>query len=284
MQKLLQLMVCVLSVSALAAGDASSSPSRLRGSGTSETRAKNQPEAKPKAVEVKKVEKAEVKADVKPAEEQTSEFAGVLKELSDGNDRFSAGVERRRDVNAERALLTQGQHPRTIVLGCSDSRVPPEMLFDESLGDLFVVRNAGNVADNISLASIEYAAEHLHASVMVVLGHEKCGAVTAAASGEKMDSANLQALVDEIAPGLATLRARYKGAELVHLGVEANVTATANELIERSPLIRKLVEEGHLTILRAVYDLDSGHVRWLNLDEARACAQAHAGEALAEKH
>jgi carbonic anhydrase len=215
---------------------------------------------------VKKVEKVEVK----PVEAHPSDFEAVLNELIDGNDRFSAGVERRRDVNAERAALAQGQHPRTIVLGCSDSRVPPELLFDESLGDLFVVRSAGNVADKIGLASIEYAAEHLHASVVVVLGHEKCGAVTAAASGEPMESVNLQALVDEIAPGLATLRPRYKGAELIHLGVEANVTATANELIERSPLIRKRVEEGRLTILRAVYDLDTGHVRWLNLDEAVA--------------
>ena len=281
MQKLLQLVLCVLSVSALAAGDASSAPSRLRRDGMSETRAKSQPEARPKA-EAKPEVKAKV-AEVKKAEEQSADLGSVLKELMDGNDRFSAGVERRRDVLAERAVLAQGQHPHTIVLGCSDSRVPPELLFDESLGDLFVVRNAGNVADSISLASIEYAAEHLHASVMVVLGHEKCGAVTAAASGERMDSANLQALVDEIAPGLATLRARVKGAELVHLGVEANVTATASKLIERSPLIRKLVEEGHLIILRAVYDLDSGHVRWLNLDEARACAQPHTGAAVAEK-
>ena len=260
-------LCCVLSFSALAASPYVS---------PRKNEYRPRVELKAKAPEVKK---AEVPAA--DAKAEATELSGTVKELIDGNARFTQGLERRRDMLAERNALTQGQHPRTIVLGCSDSRVPPELLFDESLGELFVVRNAGNVADMVSLASIEYAAEHLHASLLVVLGHERCGAVTAATSSEPMETPNLQALVDEIAPGLATLKARYTGAELVHLGVEANVVATSNEVVERSPLIRKLVEEGKLHILRAVYDLDSGHVRWLNLEDAQTCTPPHAGEALA---
>lgn len=137
-----------------------------------------------------------------------------------------------------------------------------------------MVRSAGNVADKIGLASMEYAAEHLHVPVLLVLGHEKCGAVTAASTGDKMPTENLQALVDEIAPGLARLKARYQGPELVHHGVEANVTATANEVIERSPLLRKAVEEGHLLVVRAVYSLDDGRVRWLDAEDLRPTAAA----------
>lgn len=190
----------------------------------------------------------------------------VVMELVEGNERFARGVAKHRDLLGDRRGLVEGQHPKAIVLGCSDSRVPPELVFDETLGALFVVRSAGNVADKIGLASMEYAVEHLHAPVLLVLGHEKCGAVTAAASGDKMPSENLQALADEIAPGLAKLKASYKGPELVHYGVEANVTATANEVIDRSVVLRKAVEEGHLAIVRAIYDLGSGRVRWLEAD------------------
>lgn len=198
---------------------------------------------------------AEVASSPRPAE--------VVAELASGNARFEAGVIKQRDVLATRKALTGGQHPQAIVLSCSDSRVPPELVFDETVGDLFVVRTAGNVADGLALASLEYAAEHLHSPVLVVLGHEKCGAVTAAASGAKMESPSLQLLVDEIAPGLAPLRPKLQGAELVHQGVEANVQAVAYEVVERSAILRRLVEEGHLVIVQAIYDLDTGHVRWL---------------------
>lgn len=222
--------------------------------------------AAPAATKAKPAEVHEAKpakAEPPPIDPRT-----VVTELYDGNDRFSHGVSKHRDMLAERKELATGQHPKAIVLSCSDSRVPPELVFDMSLGELFVVRSAGNIADKVELGSMEYAAEHLKAPVLVVMGHEKCGAVTAAAAGEPMPSPNMQALVDEIAPGLSPLKAKFKGEELVHKGVEANVNAVAGELIDRSPVLRKLVEEGRLNIVRAVYDLDTGSVRWLDIAEA----------------
>ena len=121
-------------------------------------------------------------------------------ELMEGNQRFVSGQTRSRESVLLRHTLAQGQHPGVIVLACSDSRVAPELLFDQNLGDLFVVRAAGNIADPIEVGSIEYAVEHLGSSLLVVLGHEKCGAVTAACSGEKMPTSSLQAIVDKIRP------------------------------------------------------------------------------------
>ncbi len=190
--------------------------------------------------------------------------ADVVKELREGNERFVSGVTRRHDMMAERNVLAKGQHPQAIVLSCSDSRVAPELVFDKSLGELFVVRNAGNVAEAIGLASMEYAAEHLGSTVLMVLGHEKCGAVTAASGDGHMPTSNLEALVSEIRPGIWSLKGKYEGAELVHLGVEANVRATAAEVLERSPALAARVKAGKLTLVQGVYDLDSGRVRMLD--------------------
>ncbi len=120
--------------------------------------------------------------------------------LMAGNQRFIAGKPKSHALVSLRHSLVSGQQPNVIVLSCSDSRVSPELVFDQSLGDLFVVRAAGNVAGPVGLGSIEYAVDHIHSSVLVVLGHQKCGAVIAACSGEKMPSQNLDAIVDKIAP------------------------------------------------------------------------------------
>jgi carbonic anhydrase len=224
-------------------------------------------------------------AEAKKAVELTP--ADVFRALIAGNDRFVADRETPRRFVEERKALVAHQHPKAIVLACSDSRVPPELLFDQSLGDLFVVRSAGNVADTIGLASMEYAAEHLGSKVLIVLGHERCGAITAAASGEKMPTANLQALVDELSPSLKDLKGVWEGKELIHRGVEANVDATADEVLERSALLRERVEKGELVVIQAVYDLDSGHVRQLagpthaleHLQASRAAVAAAAQQA-----
>jgi carbonic anhydrase len=199
----------------------------------------------------------------------------VVKALFAGNARFVADHPNEHHFVSERKALATGQHPRAMVLSCSDSRLPPELIFDQTLGELFVVRSAGNVADRIGLASLEYAAEHLGSKVLVVLGHEKCGAVTAAAKGGKMPTENLTALMDEISPSLTAIRARYQGDELVHFGVEANVAATADEVLDRSPVLKELVEKGELTVIQAVYDLGTGQVRLLAGPE-HALAHVHA--------
>lgn len=183
--------------------------------------------------------------------------------LMEGNHRFIAGHSQAHDVVALRRQLATGQHPKAIVLACSDSRVAPELLFDQSLGDLFVVRSAGNVADAIGMGSIEYAAEHLGATLLVVLGHQKCGAVTAACSGNRVPSPNLQAILDRISPAVVEARTHVKNSELVEAAVRQNVLQSANDLLAGSEELRHAVHDGKLEIVEAVYSLDSGEVSFL---------------------
>jgi len=184
----------------------------------------------------------------------------IWTDLMEGNKRFVAGKQQAREFIRAREELTKGQHPQVIVLSCSDSRVAPELVFDKSLGDLFVVRTAGNIADPVALGSIEYAAEHLHAKLLVVLGHEKCGAVAAAASGEKMPSPNLEAIVKKIAPALEKLKASVSRDLLLIQGVDANVHQSAKDIVEASPILKKEIAAGKLKIIKAVYRLKSGEV------------------------
>ncbi len=183
----------------------------------------------------------------------------VLKELAEGNARFVSGKSTAPRTGKERRQETaKGQHPKAIVLGCSDSRVPPEYAFDQGIGDLFVVRVAGNVAEEHTLGSIEYAAEHLGVPLLIVLGHHDCGAVHAAASGAAAPG-NVGALVKEILPAVASVK--QPGPEgLVHDAVHAHARAVARSASERSPVLAKLQREGKLRIAVAVYDLASGKV------------------------
>lgn len=181
-------------------------------------------------------------------------------DLLEGNKRFAEGKSRARDLVGARKKLAGGQSPHVMILACADSRVGPELVFDKNLGDLFVVRTAGNVADPVALGSLEYAAEHLHSRLLVVLGHRKCGAVAAAASGEKMPSVNLDAIVKRIAPALASLKSKFNGDDLVKNGVDANAKLSAENLTKESHILEELVGEGKIFILPAVYDLETGRV------------------------
>lgn len=184
----------------------------------------------------------------------------IWADLMEGNKRFVAGKPKAREILNTRSELVNGQHPKVIVLGCADSRVSPELVFDKNLGDLFVVRTAGNIADPIALGSIEYAAEHLHSSVLLILGHEKCGAVTAAVEGGEMPTPNLESIVKKIAPVTSKLKDFFSGDALINISVQANVMQSANDLLKNSSILRKEVEEKKLTIVRAVYRLKSGEV------------------------
>jgi carbonic anhydrase len=185
----------------------------------------------------------------------------IAKALLAGNERFVTGRSSHPDLEQQRTVSAQGQHPGVMVLGCADSRVSPELVFDRGIGELFVVRSAGNIAEPVAVGSLEYAVEHLHAKVLVVMGHEKCGAVKAALSEAKMPTPNLEALVGYVAPGVKGLKAWAEGDDLVHMAVEANVRRQADELLKRSPLLRQAVAKGEIVILKAVYDLDTGRVR-----------------------
>ena len=195
-----------------------------------------------------------------PAKPQLTPAQEIWADLMQGNKRFVEGKPADRTLVPTRLELAKGQKPKVMVLGCSDSRVSPTLVFDKTLGDLFVVRTAGNVADPVALGSLEYAAEHLGAKVLVVLGHEKCGAVAAAAAGGKVESPNLRAIVKRINPALKPLREKAQGDELARLGVEANVHSVAKTIEERSKLLAHLLEEGELSIVKAVYHLESGEV------------------------
>src|SRR5215831_10411649 len=158
----------------------------------------------------------------------------IWSDLMDGNKRFVAGNLNPHAVVRVRESLAKSQHPKAIVLSCSDSRVAPELVFDQSLGDLFVVRAAGNIADPIGLGSMEYAVEHLGSTVLVVLGHTKCGAVTAACSGDKMPTSNLQAMVDKIEPAVVKVKNSTKGDALVEAAIKENVHQSAHDVLAHS--------------------------------------------------
>jgi carbonic anhydrase len=188
----------------------------------------------------------------------------VWADLVAGNKRFVAGKTRHYDVVSLRSKLASGQQPNAIVLSCSDSRVGPELVFDQSLGDIFVVRTAGNIADPVGLGSLEYAVDHIHSPLLVVLGHQKCGAVTAACSGDKMPSVNLEAIVDKIDPAVAKAKSYAKSDELIESAIKENVHQSAKDLLANSAILRDAVKAGKLTIVEAEYQLSSGEVVRLN--------------------
>lgn len=184
----------------------------------------------------------------------------IWADLLQGNKRFVAGKPAVRDLVHRREELVQGQHPQVIVLGCSDSRVSPSLVFDKNLGDLFVIRTAGNVADPVALGSIEYAVEHVHSSVLLVLGHENCGAVAATASGEKMPTPNLEAIVKKIRPAMERVKGRAEGEKFLRLVEEANVHQSASDIVQNSPIVAAEASAGKLTIIKAMYGLKTGAV------------------------
>lgn len=188
----------------------------------------------------------------------------VWADLMAGNQRFVAGKPRAHALLPLRKKLASGQSPNVIILSCSDSRVSPELVFDQSLGDLFVVRTAGNVADPVALGSIEYAVEHIHSPVLVVLGHQKCGAVSAACSGGKMPSENLEAIMNKIGPAVNQAKTYAKGDDLLDAAIKENVEQSAKDLQANSEIIRNAVQSGKLKIFEAEYSLDTGTVTRLD--------------------
>lgn len=186
----------------------------------------------------------------------------ILQELLSGNQRFIAGQPQHpRQDAARRQEVASGQHPKAVVAACSDSRVPPEIIFDQGLGDLFVVRTAGQVVDDIALASIEYAVEHLHVPLVIVLGHKRCGAVQAAIAGGKARG-HLDSLINAIKPAVES--ARDKAGDTVDNAVRANIIMTAVKLKTSEPVIAQAVKAGTLQVIGAYYDLDTGAVSTLN--------------------
>lgn len=180
----------------------------------------------------------------------------ILQRLKDGNARFMAdNLERNAQDSASRGALTGGQSPFAIVLSCADSRVVPELAFDTGLGELFVVRVAGNVANSSSIASMEYAVAHLGSKLIVVMGHQSCGAVTAAINGGD-NGYNLNHLLSHITPAVV---ASPEGAPVDEV-VKKNAALTVEELKNRSSIIKNAVDNEGVKIVSAYYNLDGGKV------------------------
>ena len=184
--------------------------------------------------------------------------------LLQGNKGFVAGTVSYTELKAERDQFAGGQVPPVTILSCSDSRVPPELIFNQSLGVLFVVRSAGNVADDFGLASIEYAIAQGYTKLIVVLGHESCGAVVASLGGGDPTTPALTALATRIRSSFAGIPYDPKDAANVQKAVEMNARAAVASLLAHSKLIREAVLGGKVKVVAANYDLNTGEVKKLD--------------------
>ena len=193
----------------------------------------------------------------------------ALQRLRDGNDRFLAGQRRQdaRETRLRRAQVANDQDPFAIILGCSDSRVPAEMVFDQGLGDLFVIRIAGNVVAPSQIGSIEFAAAKFGTRLVVVLGHTQCGAILATLSELQrptdQQSENLRSIVDRIRPAVEPLLSDA-GDDIVGRAVRANIEASVGQLSHGSTILEDLIRNGELTVVGAEYSLETGRVDYFD--------------------
>jgi carbonic anhydrase len=188
----------------------------------------------------------------------------VLAALLAGNKRFinSSCLYSNQDQKRRSETARNGQKPIATILSCSDSRVPPEIIFDQGLGDIFVVRVAGNIVDKIETGSIEYGATHLSTPLLIVLGHTKCGAVTAAVKGNEVHGSIVN-IVDKIKPVVEKARSERKDVsedDLILKSIKANIFKAIEDIFTSSAEIRTRVREGKLKVIGALYDIESGVV------------------------
>ena len=197
----------------------------------------------------------------------------ALKRLREGNRRFVAEIRSHGALagRARRREVLAAQEPFAIILGCSDSRVPAEIVFDQGLGDLFVIRVAGNIVAPSQVGSVEFAAERFHTRLVVVLGHSQCGAVVATLEelGRRSEdqSRNLRSIVDRIRPSVEALITTETGLHhdaLVALAVRANIRASANQLRHGSEVLEQLVQKNALLVVGAEYSLETGMVEFFD--------------------
>ncbi len=185
----------------------------------------------------------------------------ALRTLIDGNKRYASLKQKHPNQGLKRrAEVSKGQKPFAVIVGCSDSRIPPEILFDQGLGDIFVIRVAGNIVDDVALGSIEYAVDHLGATLVVVLGHSKCGAVTATVQGGEAHG-HIGSIVKAIVP--AVKKAKGKKGDLTDNAIRANVELVSKQVKTSTPILAKLVRAGKVKVVGAYYDIDSGLVEIL---------------------
>ncbi len=190
-----------------------------------------------------------------------SRITQPVQKLVEGNKRFysSKQIYPNQDLQ-RREELTKGQKPFAVIIGCSDSRVSPEVIFDQGLGDLFVVRVAGNIVDAVSLGSIEYAAEHLGTRLIMVLGHSKCGAVTATVQGGHAPG-HIINIVDAIKPSIE--KAKGRPGDLTDNTIRENARSVADQIRNSAPILSEMYKNGKIEVVSAYYDIDTGMVEIL---------------------
>jgi len=185
----------------------------------------------------------------------------ALQTLLDGNRRFAAMEQTHPNQDrTRRDEVKTGQKPFAVIVGCSDSRIPPEILFDQGIGDLFIIRLAGNVVDDTALGSIEYAVDHLGTRLVVVLGHSKCGAVTATAKGGEVPG-HIGSIVKLITPALD--RIKDKPGDLVDNAIRENARLVAATISSSKPILEEMVKEGKIAVIPLYYDIDTNLVETL---------------------
>ena len=188
----------------------------------------------------------------------------ALQKLLDGNERYIQDRLLHPDRNTERReAVSARQEPFAIILGCSDSRVPPEIIFDQGVGDLFVVRVAGNVVGPIALESILYSTKYLHSSLIIVLGHERCGAVTAVLEGITTDIKTISSLIKPIIQKCKKCK-HTSTEDLLDLCIRSNAKNIAKN-IKKSPIIAQYIQEKKIDVVAGYYDLDTGRVEILKI-------------------
>lgn len=197
------------------------------------------------------------------SKEQASAGAKVaLENLLAGNQRFIRGERAPRAFDLRREKLVTGQKPLAIIVGCSDSRVSPETLFDQNLGEIFVIRTAGQVLEGTSIASIEYAVDHLQAPLLLILGHEQCGAVTAAIAHEGQAQGNIGLLLSKIQPAIDRARQlKTAPGNMVEMVTDLHLEELARQVLAESEIISRAVAEGRLHLVTGKYQMASGEVQ-----------------------
>ncbi len=184
----------------------------------------------------------------------------ALKQLKEGNKRYVSGQLKHPHTDpTHRESLKEAQHPFAVVLSCADSRVVPELVFDQGLGDLFVIRVAGNIAKEKVIGSIEYAVKYLNSKLVVVMGHEKCGAV-GASLGDADPGGHIGAIIEKIKP--AVYMAKRMEGDLLTNAIKVNAQITAEELKESKPILLDSVKSAGVKIVSAYYKLSSGEVEF----------------------
>lgn len=203
----------------------------------------------------------------KKPKEHLVDLRTPLEKLKAGNELFVSGNPAHPHETLQRIKeLKKEQHPFVILVSCSDSRIPPELIFDQGLGDIFSIRTAGNIIGEYELGSIEYAVEHLHCKLIVVLGHENCGAIQAYASSqhEKPAGGHIQNLINYIACEEEEKNIPASQRSNIDILVKANITHCVNLLKSSTPVLKPLVDKQEIKIISAYYDLDNGKVLFSN--------------------